>query len=1155
MANPLRAMIPNQTWPLLRWRNLTGSSLALALLAAAEQHNGLLLVIAGDHWQAKQLLADLNFFQQDKLAPFPILFFPDWETLPYEALSPHRDLISERLYVLSKLPLLTSGILISSINTLMHPLPPTHYIMGHTFNFKVKERLSLTDLQQQFQKNGYWHVAEVMAHGEFSIRGSIVDIFPMGSNLPYRLDFFDNEIESIRSFDPETQLSVTKYQSIELLPSREFALNGPDITRFRQNWRTAFSGNPLNCTLYTDVSESIASPGIEYYLPLFFEKTASIADYLPTSTLVVQLANSIQLGEEFWQEIQQRYEQFSYDITRPILSPSEAFIPLNQLLAQLQTYLRIKVESLDITAGLTDKANVMEFPTLPPPSLLINNQLTQPLGVLSDFIRDPSQENARILFCAESAGRREVLLELLKNIDLSPTYYASWQTFLESDARLGITEGSLNDGLALTEQKIYLITESQLFGEQVRQQRRKRQVIDPNVIIRDLAELKPGSLVVHIDYGIGRYLGLQTIEHQGVVSEYLALAYAGEDKVYVPITSLNMISRYTGMDSDQVILNKLGTDKWAKAKKKVIAKIHDVAVELLEIYAKRQLQTRKNYPNPDASYYAFVSRFPFVETIDQTRAIEAICQDLQKNCLMDRLICGDVGFGKTEVAMRAAFLAVAAGYQVAILVPTTLLAEQHYHTFLDRFAETSINIDHLSRFRQAKAQEIIIDKLSQGKIDIIIGTHKLLQPGIQFKNLGLLIIDEEHRFGVRQKERFKALRANIDILSLTATPIPRTLNMSLAGMRDISIIATPPEKRLAIKTFVQERNFSVIRDAILREIMRGGQAFFLHNQVETIERIAEELRELIPQAKVIIAHGQMAERELERVMIEFYHHRYNVLVCTTIIETGIDIPTANTIIIDRADKFGLAQLHQLRGRVGRSQHQAYAYLMTPDKKVLSKDAEKRLAAIAALEDLGAGFTLATHDLEIRGSGELLGEEQSGHLQEIGFSLYMEWLEKTVEALKTGSSTENLFDALSEIEINLRISTIIPADYVPDMHLRLTLYKRIANATKQEALQELQIELIDRFGLLPPSVKALFQITQLKQLASSLGITKIDSNELGGFIDFKVEASINVERLIRLIEQYPQIYKLQGPQRLRFSQSFHTGEEKIAFMRKLLMELV
>ncbi|HHF7367106.1 TPA: transcription-repair coupling factor [Legionella bozemanae] len=1129
------------------WGQLHGSSLALALAEYCQQTPGIKLLITQDNLSANQLQAELNFFLNPE-SPQELLFFPDWETLPYDQFSPHQDIISERLYTLSRIQQVTDAIVITAASTLMHRLCPPEFLNQYALMLKEGQKLDLTAFRNQLQQSGYHCVNKVLEHGEFAVRGSIIDVYPMGSGLPFRIELFDDEIESLREFDTETQRTIEKIKEINVLPAREFPLNEQSQLLFRRAFREQFSGNPSQCPIYEAISEGQFPSGIEYYLPLFFEKTVTFFDYLPENAKVCLVENIQNNAEQFWQELNERFEQRRYDISRPILSPPACFINPTELLTKANTY-----EQLRLLQNPSDKKGaVVNFDIVPGPQLPIDRKTQEPLSQLRNYCADSSR---RYLIVVESAGRREVLLDLLKPSGISAKVHASWHDFINDTAPINISTGDLIYGCELKQSHIVIIVESQLFGEQSTPQRRGTQkTVDPDLIIRDMAELRVGAPVVHLQFGVGRYQGLQHIESNGIAGEFLVLTYAGEDKIYVPVTSLHLISRYTGVDSEHAPLHKLGSDQWQKEKKKAAEKIHDVAIELLDLYAKREAQSGYQYKVDHNEYVKFASAFPFTETPDQLHAIEQIIKDMESPRPMDRLICGDVGFGKTEVAMRAAFVAVQNNKQVCILVPTTLLAGQHFESFRDRFADFPINIELLSRFRSGKETETVLTALKSGTVDIVIGTHKLFQSNIAFKNLGLLIIDEEHRFGVKQKEHIKALRTHVDILSMTATPIPRTLNMAMAGIRDISLMTTPPAKRLAIKTFWQEKKDATVREAILREILRGGQVFFLHNNVETIERVCQDLQTLVPEAKIRSAHGQMRERELERVMSDFYHHRFNVLVCTTIIETGIDIPTANTIIIDRADKFGLAQLHQLRGRVGRSHHQAYAYLLTPNEKLLTADAVKRLEAIISLEDLGAGFTLATHDLEIRGAGELLGAEQSGNMQAVGFNLFMEMLDKAVHDLKAGKTPELSAPMHQGPEIDLRISAIIPEEYIPDIHNRLIMYKRIANAKSKEQLHDLQIELIDRFGLLPQQVKHLLLITELKLKAEKMGIQKISAGAQQGKLEFSENPSIDPGVLIHLIQVHAKRYQMEGPQRLRFTLDNTASEERIFEISSLLNQL-
>lgn len=1136
------------TKPKQIWGRLYGSSLPLALAEYCQQTNGIKVLIAQDNLSASQLQAELTFFLNPNEATQEILFFPDWETLPYDQFSPHQDIISERLYALSRIQQLNNAIVITSASTLMHKLCPPEFLNHYALMLKEGQTLDLTSFRQQLQQSGYHCVNKVLEHGEFAVRGSIIDVFPMGSGLPFRIELFDDEIDSLREFDTETQRTIEKITEINVLPAREFPLNEQSQLLFRRAFRTLFPGNPSQCPLYEAVSDGQFPSGIEYYLPLFFEKTVSFFDYLPSHAKICLIEDIQANAEQFWQEVTERYEQRRHDISRPILPPSMCFINPGDLLAQANTYEQLRL----FHKPSEKKGAVHNFDVTKATPLPIDRKTEEPLSQLRAYCADSSR---RYLIVVNSAGRREVLLDLLKPSGLFPKTQGTWHDFIKDNAPINITTGPLNYGAQLNQVNLVLIVESQLFGEQSTPQRRGTQKsVDPDLIIRDMAELRLGAPVVHLQFGVGRYQGLQSITTNGIPCEFLVLSYAGDDKIYVPVHALHMISRYTGVDSDSAPLHKLGSEQWQKEKKKAAEKIHDVAIELLDLYAKREAQAAHQYELNPTEYIKFASAFPFTETADQLHAIDQIIKDMQSTRPMDRLICGDVGFGKTEVAMRAAFVAVQNEKQVCVLVPTTLLAGQHFESFRDRFADFPIRIELLSRFRSPKESEAVLAGLKSGQVDIVIGTHKLFSKQTAFKNLGLLIIDEEHRFGVKQKEHMKSLRTHVDILSMTATPIPRTLNMAMAGIRDISLIATPPAKRLAIKTFWQEKNDPMIREALLREILRGGQVFFLHNNVQTIDRVCQDLQTLVPEAKVRSANGQMRERELERVMSDFYHHRFNVLVCTTIIETGIDIPTANTIIIDRADKFGLAQLHQLRGRVGRSHHQAYAYLLTPNEKLLTTDAVKRLEAIVSLEDLGAGFTLATHDLEIRGAGELLGEDQSGNMHAIGFNLFMEMLDRAVNDLKEGKIPELSAPMYQGPDIDLRISAIIPDDYIADIHNRLIMYKRISNAKTKEQLHDLQIELIDRFGLLPQPVKHLLLITELKLKAARLGIQRISAGAQQGKIDFGEKPNIDPTVLIHLIQVHAKRYQMEGPTRLRFNLDATTTEERLFEINALLGKL-
>ncbi len=1142
-ASPLAPPLPRGPGERVRWRRLHGSALALAVAEAARRHPGPVVLVASDAREAARLEQELGFFLGDEL---PRLGFPDWETLPYDVFSPHQDIVSQRLATLAALPGLERGVLVLPAGTLLQRLPPRSFLEAHAFALDVGDRLDLEAMRARLERAGYRCVSQVMEHGEFAVRGSLLDLFPMGAERPYRIDLFDEEVESIRTFDPESQRSLERVERIRLLPAREFPLTEEAVARFRQAYRERFEGDPRQSPVYRGVSEGLPPPGIEYYLPLFFEELATLADYLPRGSLVVATPGVPEATARFLEGVRQRYESLRHDRERPLLEPEALWQTAEELEERLAAFPRVAVERLDADG------QAVAFATRPPPPLTIQARAKEPAQALLRFL---GEFPGRVLLAAESAGRRELLMDLLRPHGLQPEAFGSWRAFLEGEARLGLAVAPLEEGLLLEAPALAVVAEPQLFGERaVRQRRRERRARDAEAVIRDLTELHPGAPVVHEEHGVGRYLGMQTLTVGGVPTEFLTIEYAGGDKLYVPVASLHLVSRYTGAPPEQAPLHRLGGDQWQKARRKAAERVRDVAAELLDLYARRAARSGYAFQPPDEQYRAFCAAFPFEETPDQLEAIEAVIADMVSPRPMDRLVCGDVGFGKTEVALRAAFLAVQSGRQVAVLVPTTLLAEQHYQTFSDRFADWPVRIEVLSRLRAGRRQEAVLRDLAEGKVDIVIGTHKLLQGNVRFKRLGLVILDEEHRFGVRQKERLKELRAEVDVLTLTATPIPRTLNMALSGLRDLSIIATPPARRLAIKTFVRPWDRDLIREACLREIRRGGQVYFLHNEVRTIERTARMLRELVPEASVRVAHGQMRERELEQVMADFYHRRFNVLVCSTIIETGIDIPNANTILIDRADKFGLAQLHQLRGRVGRSHHQAYAYLLIPSRSAISADALKRLEAIESLEDLGAGFTLATHDLEIRGAGELLGEEQSGQMQEVGFTLYTQLLERAVQALKAGRQPELEAPLHQGTEVELRIPALIPEDYLPDVHARLVMYKRIASAEDEERLRELQVEMIDRFGLLPEPVKHLFRVTAIKLRAQRLGIRRVEAGPQGGRLLFEERPRVDPAALVRLIQGEPQVYRLDGQEKLRFRMDLAEPERRLEAVEALLRAL-
>ncbi len=1124
------------------WGNLPGAALSLAIAEAASNAKRFTLLVTADSQSAERLQEELAFFAPE----LPVLHFPDWETLPYDLFSPHQDIVSQRIAALYQLPELSHGVLVVPITTALHRLAPKRFLLSSSLVLDVGQKLDVEQMRLRLEAAGYRCVDTVYEHGEFAVRGALIDLFPMGSPLPYRIDLFDDEIETLRTFDPENQRSIDKVESIRLLPAREFPLKKEAVTGFRARFRERFDVDFRRCPIYQDLSTGITPAGIEYYLPLFYEETATLFDYLPEDTQVFSLPGIEQAAEQFWSDVRNRYEERRVDPERPLLPPAELFMPVEDCFARLKLWPRVVASQQDVEPGIgRERFNAQTLP-----ELAIESKASEPLGKLRQFLDSYS---GRVLFTAESAGRREVLLELLARLKLRPQEVEGWGGFLASKERLAITIAPLDEGLQLD--NVALIAESPLFGQRVMQRRRREKTRDGGEnVIKNLTELREGAPVVHIDHGVGRYQGLVTLEIEGQAQEFLLLQYAEDAKLYVPVASLHLIARYTGSDDALAPLHRLGSETWQKAKRKAAEQVRDVAAELLDIYARRAAREGYAFKDPQVDYETFASGFPFEETPDQQAAIDAVREDLLSAKPMDRLVCGDVGFGKTEVAMRAAFIAVHGGRQVGVLVPTTLLAQQHYNSFRDRFADWPVRVEVMSRFKSAKEVQSAIAELAEGKIDILIGTHKLLQDDVKFSNLGLVIIDEEHRFGVRQKEQLKALRSEVDILTLTATPIPRTLNMSIAGMRDLSIIATPPARRLSVRTFVMEQQNTVIKEALLRELLRGGQVYYLHNDVKTIEKCAADLQALVPEARIAVGHGQMRERDLEQVMSDFYHKRFNVLVASTIIETGIDVPSANTIIIERADKFGLAQLHQLRGRVGRSHHQAYAYLLTPTRKAMTDDAQKRLEAIANAQDLGAGFVLATHDLEIRGAGELLGEGQSGQIQAVGFTLYMEMLERAVKAIRKGEQP-NLEQPLGGgPEINLRLPALIPEDYLPDVHARLILYKRIANAADEDGLKELQVEMIDRFGLLPEPTKNLIRLTLLKLQSEKLGITKIDAGPQGGRIEFSADTSVDPMVLIKLIQSQPNRYKFEGATLFKFQVPMERPEERFNTLEALLERL-
>ncbi|OGT90991.1 MAG: transcription-repair coupling factor [Gammaproteobacteria bacterium RIFOXYA12_FULL_61_12] len=1150
--SPFSPTVPAKSGDNLQWGNLPGASSSLALAGLIRDYPGSVLVVAPDVQSAERLESELGFFLNTP--DLPVFGFPDWETLPYDAFSPLPELISQRLTCLHRLAGLRRGALVAPVGTLMQRVSPRDFLDARTLVMDQGDRLDMASIRRRLGHAGYSCVSQVLAHGEFAVRGSLFDIFPMGADRPYRIDLFDNEIESIRFFDPESQRSGEKVERIRIYPAREFPTDEEAIARFRQAWRNRMEGDPQASPVYQGVSEGQLPGGVENYLPLFFEGLETLFDYLPDNFISVTFAEIRERAEAFQADLRRRHEQLRHDIRRPLLPPSALYLDVDELVARLRGQSQIEILGTEVTERRRGFADFRNHGVRPLPDLSLNPRAADPAAALRGFL---ASYPGRVLFIAEGPGRREQLLETLQGYDIRPPVFEGWQAFLDAKAPLGIGVAPIEQGFILEQPPLAVIPEGLLLGERVRQSRRRRKTAerDAELIIRNLTELNIGAPVVHEEHGVGRYLGLQTLTTGGTLNEFLTLEYANGDKLYVPVASLHLISRYTGVSPENAPLHRLGSGQWEKARKKAAEKAHDVAVELLDIYARREAHQGHAFPPAAEEYSAFAAAFEFEETPDQQSAIDAVLADMASPRPMDRVICGDVGFGKTEVAMRAAFMAVQGGRQVAILAPTTLLVQQHFENFSDRFADWPVRVESLSRFRTAKQQTEVLKGLAEGTIDIVVGTHKLLGSDIHFKRLGLAIIDEEHRFGVRHKERLKSLRSSLDILTLTATPIPRTLNMAMSGMRDLSIIATPPASRHPIKTFVSQWSDELIVEACRRELRRGGQIYFLHNEVDSIAAMSDRLGRLVPEARVEFAHGQMRESALEQVMRDFYHQRFNLLVSTTIIESGIDVPSANTIIIHRADKLGLAQLHQLRGRVGRSHHRAYAYLLTPPPQAMSDDARKRLEAIEALEELGAGFTLATHDLEIRGAGELLGDEQSGQIQEIGFTLYTELLERAVKALKSGQQPDLLRPLHQGAEVDLGMPALLPEDYLPDVHMRLVQYKRIAGAKDAEALRELQVEMIDRFGLLPPPARTLFDTTRLRLRAQAIGIKKLEAQAKGGRILFNDKPNIDPVRLIQMIQTRPQQFKLDGPDKLRFFAKLEEPEKRAEYLERVLDELV
>jgi transcription-repair coupling factor (superfamily II helicase) len=1150
------------------WRaSPSASAIAYHIGSAAIAHDGPLLVIARDNHAAQQLESDLRTLlardaQPDRDAPMllrqswpPIVHFPDWETLPYDRFSPHPDIVSQRLAALHRMPALERGIVVVPVQTLLQRLAPMRHVVGGSFDIKLGDRLDLDAEKRRLEGAGYRNVPQVLDPGDFAVRGGLLDVYPMGADQPFRLELLDDEVDTIRVFDPESQRSLEKIDAIQLLPGREVPLDEDATQRALQALRDRFDIDTRRSALYQDLKAGTAPAGIEYYLPLFFRETSTLFDFLGANALPVLGEGALEAAEHFWTQTRERYEQRRHDVERPLLPPDELYLSPEQLRERLNLGARIDI--CGPGHPQRERAQALGDQPVPPLPLAVRDHAGA--DALKSFL---GSYPGRVLVAADTAGRREALLEILHAAGLQPDVVPDWESFAGQPGESGkhapgfaIAVAPLDDGFALTDPAIAVLTERQLFPERASQPRRRKRVgREPEAIIRDLGELTEGAPIVHEDHGVGRYRGLVTLEAGGAPGEYVEIEYAKGDRLYVPVAQLHLINRYSGASPETAPLHSLGGEQWTKAKKKAAEKVRDVAAELLEIQAKRHARAGLAIDIDRTMYEPFAATFPFEETIDQLAAIEAVIRDMASSQPMDRVVCGDVGFGKTEVAVRAAFVAAAAGKQVAVLVPTTLLAEQHYRNFRDRFADWPLRVEVLSRFKTPKEIKAEIGKIAEGQIDVIVGTHRLLQKDVRFKDLGLVIVDEEQRFGVRQKEALKALRANVHLLTLTATPIPRTLNMAMAGLRDLAIIATPPAHRLAVQTFVVPWDDAQLREAFQRELARGGQVYFLHNDVESIGRMQRELQELVPEARIGVAHGQMPERELERVMLDFHKQRFNVLLCTTIIESGIDIPNANTIIMNRADRFGLAQLHQLRGRVGRSHHRAYAYLVVPDQRTITSDARKRLEAIASMDELGAGFTLATHDLEIRGAGELLGEDQSGQRAEVGFTLYTELLERAVRSIRQGKLPD--LDGVESrgAEVELNIPALIPDDYLPDVHTRLTLYKRISSAKDVDALRELQVEMIDRFGLLPDPAKHLFAVAELKLQATALGIRKLDLGPASGRLQFESKPNVDPMTVIQLIQKQPKHYAMEGPDKLRIKLELADATSRLQAARGLLAAL-
>jgi transcription-repair coupling factor (superfamily II helicase) len=1133
----------------------SADALLLARLGLREKAVGKpTAIVTADAADAQRLLEEIAFFAPD----LRCALFPDWETLPYDAFSPHQDLISERLATLWRIQQRDrdtgADVVIVPATTALYRLAPPSFMAGYTFHFKVKQKLDEARLKSQLTLAGYSHVTQVVSPGEYAVRGGLIDLFPMGSSMPFRVDLFDDEIDSIRTFDPDSQRSLYPVPEVRLLPGREFPMDDAARAKFRNRWRELLEGDPTKSRVYKDMGNGVATAGIEYYLPLFFDDTATVFDYLGDDATVVLHGDLTPVFQRFWQDTKDRYRLVQGDPDRPALPPEALFLGPEQFFARANEHAQLALRG-DVS-DIADNASVQKLGDL---SVLRGTE--EPLARLQGHLINTAH---RVLLLAESDGRRESLLDFLRASGVSPPSFDSLADFMaQPDEKLGIATASLTVGFSWLDESLDFVTETELFsaGPTTRRRKKQEQVSDVDALIKDLSELNVGDPVVHAQHGIGRYRGLinmdlgqgKNADGSAAMQEFLHLEYADKAVLYVPVSQLQQISRYTGVSADEAPLHRLGSGQWEKAKRRAAEQVRDAAAELLNIYARRAAREGHAFRYSAHDYEVFANDFGFEETADQRAAIHAVIQDMISPRPMDRLVCGDVGFGKTEVALRAAFVAVTGGRQVAFLAPTTLLAEQHFQTLVDRFGKWPVKIAEMSRFRSTKEINAAAKGIADGTVDIVVGTHKLLSESVTFKNLGLLIIDEEHRFGVRHKEAMKAMRAEVDVLTLTATPIPRTLGMALEGLRDLSVIATAPQRRLAIKTFVRNEGTGVIREAVLRELKRGGQVYFLHNEVETIENRRQKLEEILPEARIAIAHGQMPERELERVMRDFVAQRFNLLLCSTIIETGIDVPSANTIVMSRADKFGLAQLHQLRGRVGRSHHQAYAYLMVPDIEGLTKHAAQRLEAIQAMEELGSGFYLAMHDLEIRGAGEVLGENQSGNMLEVGFQLYNEMLSEAVRSLKAGKEPDLLAPLSVTTDINLHAPALLPDDYCGDVHLRLSFYKKLATAKTPDQIDTLLEEIVDRFGKLPPQAQTLIDVHRLRVLSAPYGVVKVDAAPTMTTITFKANPPVDPMRIIELIQKQRHI-KLAGNEKLRIEREVKEPKDRAQAVRDVLRQL-